>query len=317
MKQFVAFLMCLIMMVSLFSCHANDQNGEETVTTNDTPTLSNDIAMQMYEAAIKNEICVFDEHLGEIKLEDCRFPSDNLRLGEYEILNKAILDMDGDGINEYVIQSPQRDHIILRYYDGKIYSYSFDFKSLFRINTDGTFYWYSADSDSTSNLITTGLNQIAFNDSSIVIKELYRLKNVFDYAEEYYLDGCQVTREEYLDYYSDNYKIWAQFSPFELSCPYPITAEKAWNIADNYLGGVDGSSESAMGTRIFFNVVITEKPTDGSEYYTVVLQEFHFCPHIDGWQVSDPEPMYELKRLVVNAITGECREYVDSVSDGK
>ena len=312
MKKLIAILLCIITTTSLIACTFDNEQNDASAQASDAER-----AMEMYEAAIKNEICVFDEHLGEIKLEDCRFPSDNLRLGEYEILNKAILDMDGDGINEYVIQSPQRDHIILRYYDGKIYSYSFDFKSLFRLNTDGTFYWYSADSDSTSNLITTGLNQIAFNDSSIVIKELYRLKNVFDYAEEYYLDGCQVTREEYLDYYSDNYKIWAQFSPFELSCTYPITAEKAWNIADNYLGGVDGSSESAMGTRIFFNVMITEKPTDGSEYYTVVLQEFHFCPHIDGWQVSDLEPMYELKRLVVNAITGECREYVDFVSDGK
>ena len=255
----------------------------------------------------------FDEHLGEIKLKACRFPSDNLRLDECEILSKAIFDIDGDGINEYVIQSPKRDHIILRYYHGKIYSYCFDFKSLFRLNTDGTFYWYSTE----ENLTIIGMNQITFNGSSITIKELYRLKNVWEYAEEYYLDGCLVTREEYLDYYNYNHKTWVQFTPFELSCQYPITAEKAWNIADDYLGNIDERQDHAAGTTIVYKVIITEKPSDDSEYYIVVLQEFHYCHGIDGWEISNPAPLYENDRLVVNAITGECRKYVDPVPDGK
>ena len=108
-----------------------------------------------------------------------------------------------------------------------------------------------------------------------------------------------------------------QFTPFELSCQYPITAEKAWNIADDYLGNIDERQDHAAGTTIVYKVIITEKPSDDSEYYIVVLQEFHYCHWIDGWEISNPDPSYEHDRLVVNAITGECRKYVDPVPDGK
>ena len=156
MKNIVAAALCLIMLMSLFSCNIENSNdnkdnditsntdsntsSEETDTTPIQKTQS-EIAMQMYEAAIKDEICVVDEHSGEIKLKDCRFPSNNLRLGECEILSKAILDMDGDGINEYIIQSEAKDHIVLHYYDGKVYSYCFDSMNFFNLNTDGSFYW--------------------------------------------------------------------------------------------------------------------------------------------------------------------------------
>ena len=151
MKKYIAFLLCLMMILSLFSCNSkeNQPTPLQNENTNDTSTQISEAAkaMGMYEAAIKGEICVFDEHLGEVKLKACRFPSDNLRLDECEILSKAILDMDEDGINEYVIQSPDKDHIILHYHDGKVYSYCFDSSNFYNLNTDGSFYWsYSYES---------------------------------------------------------------------------------------------------------------------------------------------------------------------------
>ena len=120
---------------------SSDLNNDSTSDNNTILAYENEIAMKTYEAAINDEICVVDESLREINLKDCRFPSDNLRLGECEILYKAILDMDGDGINEYIIQSEAKDHIVLHYHDGKVYSYCFDSKSFFNLNTDGSFYW--------------------------------------------------------------------------------------------------------------------------------------------------------------------------------
>ena len=334
MKRYIALLLCLVMTISMFSCDVTEKNkgaesstapieeqpekdvteGEETTdSTESTKITEAERAMQMYEAAIKGEICVVDKEQGEIKLKDCCFPSNDLPLGRCDILNKAILDMDGDGINEYVIQSPQRDHIILHYFDGKIYSYSFDFKNLFRLNTDGTFYWYFTE----SNLPTVGLSQVTFDDSSIVIKEIYRLKDIWERAEEYYLYGNQVTWEEYTDYYYNNSKRWAQFTPFEFSPQYPINAETAWNIANDYLGKPDGEYDVATGTRIVYKVVLTQKPTVDSENYRIVLHEYHFCHWLDGWQANEPKPTYVLEELVVNAITGACREYKEPIPDGK
>ena len=97
MRKIVSVLMCLMIVLSLFSCRIKDQKGEENVSP------------QRYFHLIN-----FDEHLGEIKLKDCRFPSNHLRLDECEILNKAILDMDGDGVNEYVIQLEAKDHIVIK-----------------------------------------------------------------------------------------------------------------------------------------------------------------------------------------------------------
>ena len=153
MKKIVAVLMCLMMVLSLFSCKlseaqddlASNDNTDSTDFNHDstddsiTSPSEADIAMQTYEAVINDEICVVDEHLGEIKLKDCRFPSDNLRLAECEILSKAILDMDGDGINEYIIQSEAKDHIVLHYYNGNVYSYCFDNSNFYNLNTDGSF----------------------------------------------------------------------------------------------------------------------------------------------------------------------------------
>ncbi len=137
MRKFVAAALCLIMLMSLFSCdieNSNDNKDNDITSNTDSNTsqeetdatpiqkTQSEIAMKMYEQAIKGEICIIDEHLGEIKLKDCQFPSDGLRLDDCDILYKAILDMDGDGINEYVIKSETKEHIVLHYYDGKVYS---------------------------------------------------------------------------------------------------------------------------------------------------------------------------------------------------
>ena len=286
---------------------ANDDNV--------TPSVSEaEKAMRMYEAAIKGEICVFDEHLGEIKLEDCRFPSNNLRLGECEILNKAILDMDGDGINEYVIQSPDKDHIVLHYYDGKVYSYGFDNSRFHNLNTDGSFYW--RDSYGSENW-TRGLNQITFDGSSLSIKEIYRIKLISppDDINEYYMGGDEISRNEYLEYYNHTCKTRMSFSPFELTCSYPIPAEQAWNLANTYWNNIDCRSEGALGTTIIHKVVLLDTPNSDTNYYRIAWQ-MEYASHIyDGWESNSPREIRIYKQLLVNASTGEIREYVETEVD--
>ncbi len=272
-----------------------------------------EIAMKMYEAAINDEICVVDESLCEIKLEDCRFPSDNLRLGECEILSKAILDMDGDGINEYIIQSETKDHIVLHYYNGKVYSYCFDSSNFYNLNTDGSFYWI--DSGELNNC-TRGHNQIAFDESLLNIKEIYRIKQTspYDYGDddhEYYVDGKQITREEFLDYYDSNCisKTSATFSPLDVSCEYPISSEKAYEIASNYWGFESGMDEGAAGTIIVNKIVILEKPNNDTLSYHICWQMEGYTNHVsDGWYSLPPKSVIMHKELFVDAITGECRE---------
>ena len=273
-------------------------------------------AMEMYEAAINDEICVIDEHLGEIKLKACRFPSNNARIDECKLLTKAILDMDGDGINEYVIQSPDKDHILLHYYDGKVYSYGFDNSRFHNLNTDGSFYW--GDSYGSKNW-TRGLNQITFDRSSLSIKEIYRIKLISlpDGINEYYMGGESVTRDEFLSYYNYNPKTRMSFSPFELTCSYPITANQAWNLANTYWNNIDCHSEGALGTTIIHKVVLLDTPDSDTNYYRIAWQLEYASHSYDGWESNSPYEIKIYKQLFVNASTGKIREYVETEVDGK
>lgn len=282
--------------------------------------MVNGYAMRRYEAAIRGEISVFDENLGEIKLRDCRFPSDNLSFGECEILSKAILDLDGDGVNEYVIQSPDKDHIVLRYYNGKVYSYCFDAKSFFNLNTDGSFYWI--DSYDLSNC-TRGYNQIAFEGSSLRIKEIYRIKQTspYDYGDgdhAYFVDGKQITHEEFVDYYDSNCRgtRMAIFSPLDISCVYPISSEKAFELASEFWGFKSGMYEGAAGTHIVNKIVILEKPNNGTPSYRIGWQMEGYHTHVIDSVYAQPPSFSIYEELTVDAITGECREYVESDTQG-
>ena len=289
MKKMLALLLCFIMLFSLDSCLFDHRSLREIETNATVPdgtaedttdsvfeeeksnatSHTNIIAMQMYEAAINDEICVFDEHLGDTTLKSLRFPSNNARLDECKLLMKAILDMDGDGINEYVIQSEAKDHIVLHYYHDKIYSYCFDSKSFFNLTTNGSFHWI--DSYELSNC-TRGFSQIVFDGSSIRIKEIYRIKQTspYDYGDgdhEYYVEGKHVTREKFRDYYDSNCrsKAIATFSPLDISCEYPISSEKAYELASGFWGFKSGTEDGAAGTLYVLKIVILEKPNSDTQ----------------------------------------------------
>ena len=265
-------------------------------------------AMQAYEAALNDEICVIDEHLGEIKLKACRFPSDNLRLDECKILNKAILDMDGDGINEYVIQSPDKDHIVLHYYGGKVLSYCFDKNNFYNLNADGSYSWNYTGSD-----FEYGENQIYFEGSALKTREIWRIVNDGEPDAEYYIGDKQVTKEDILKYIEDNPKTRIEFSSLEVSWQKNITNEEALQIASEYWEIEDGFTDYGVGSMWVYRILILDSPSSAFGYYHIGLQVDHY-----GKDRNDRRILLESKMeyLFVNAATGECQDYA-SIYGGK
>lgn len=262
-------------------------------------------AMKMYEAAINGEISIVDEHLGEIKLKDLPFRSNNTKLGESKLLTKAILDIDQDGVNEYVIKSPNNEHIILRYYNGKIYSYRLDVSDYYKFNTDGTFYWYDS---SAAEAEVCGLNKIIFDGETLKVKSIYSLKYSSTATNyEYFVEGDAASEDEYYDYREQNIrKERVKFSQFEPTCSYPITAEQAWNLANAYWNNQDGSTDAGAGTTWTTRVVLTDTPNSDSDYYRVALQvEWNSGGGREGYECMPPYNIQLKEEILVNAFTGE------------
>ena len=114
MKKYIAFLLCIIIISSLVSCDSNkEQNNTQTPNStltdenileesgkNDNLTSQpseNDIAMQMYEAVLRNEVKVYDTVCEQfVYLKDCDTPYNSIPLAECERLKCAYTDMDND-----------------------------------------------------------------------------------------------------------------------------------------------------------------------------------------------------------------------------
>ena len=248
MKKIIAAALCLITFLSLFSCNIENSNdnkdngitsntdsntsSEETDTTPIQKTQS-EIAMEMYEAAINNEIKVYETDIQEYNyLADCKTPYNRIPLADCEQLKYAYTDMDNDSINELVIDCG--DTLLLRYYEGTIYVYPFTFRQLYNLNTDGSYYWNHTGQD-----FEYGEKQIYFEGAELKSKELYRIVNDGESNAEYYVEGKPVTQEELQKYIEDNPKTQLVFLPLEASWQNKISQSEAIELAEKYWESFD------------------------------------------------------------------------------
>lgn len=214
MKKYIAFLLCLIMILSLISCDTTDKNKD---TENDIPSTEStqiseaERAMEMYEAVLKNEIKVYETDIKEYNyLKDFKTPYNRIPLCELERLRYAYMDVDGDSINELVVDCG--DTLILRYYEGTVYVYPFTFRNMYQLNTDGSYNWNHTGQD-----FEYGENQLIFDGAELKPKEIWRIVNDGEPNAEYYIGDKQVTQEEILKYIEDNPKTKVEFLPLEVS----------------------------------------------------------------------------------------------------
>lgn len=175
-----------------------------------------EIAMEMYEETLSG-------------LGSYRTPYSGIPLCECENLGYAYVDIDGDSVNELIIDCG--DTLILRYYEGTVHFYEFIFRSLYYLKTDGSYAW-----NHTGSNFEYGESQIYFEGAELKTKELYRIVNDGEPNAEYYIDGKQVTQEEILKYFEDNPKPKVEFLPLDVSWLSKISRSEAITLAENYWG---------------------------------------------------------------------------------
>ncbi len=273
MKKYIAFLLCLIMILSLISCDTTDKNKD---TENDIPSTENtqiseaERAMEMYEAVLKNEIKVYETDIEEYNyLRDCKTPYNRISLCELDSLRYVYMDVDGDSVNELVIDCG--DTLILRYYEGTVYVYPFTFRNMYQLNTDGSYNWNHTGQD-----FEYGENQLVFDGAELKPKEIWRIVNDGEPNAEYYIGDKQVTQEEILKYIEDNPKTKVEFLPLEVSWLNKISRSEAITIAENYWEDFDIKENG-------YRVELAVNANSPDSVYVVVIKRFV----IDHYSVFD------------------------------
>lgn len=238
--------MSLILLLSLLSCELNEaqddlslkedrgSNDSNNDSTNDHITLPPElspeakIAMEMYEAVLKNEIKVYETDIKQHNyLADCKTPYDRILLRACGKLGYAYTDLDGDTVPELIIDCG--DTLILRYYRGAVFVYPFTFRQLYYLNTDGSYSWNHTGQD-----FEYGQSKIYFEGAELKSKELSCVVNDGEPNAEYYIEGKQVTKEEILKYIEDNPKTKVEFSALCMPWQKTISLESAMEIASEY-----------------------------------------------------------------------------------
>lgn len=317
MRKFMSVLLCSFMLLTLFSCKMTDDehdsslsgktNSESPDETDDTGNENNDIvlsqaekAMEMYESVLKNEVKVYETDIEEYSyLKDCKTPYDRIPLTDCEQLKYAYTDIDNDGINELVLDCG--DTLILRYYEGTVYVYSFTFRNMYYLHTDGSYAW-----NHTGENFEYGESRIYFEGAELKTKKLYRVVNDGEPNAEYYIEGGRVSQEEIQKYIGDKPKAKVEFLPLEVSWQKKITCEEALQIASEYWGVEDGFTDYGAGSMWIHRIIILDPPSSTGGYYHIGLQIDHY-----GRDQNDLRVLLEssMKHLFVGSVTGECQDY--------
>lgn len=278
MKKILAFTLCFLMCLSLFSCEKdtdkmNEKTTDETTYASDKastsknngvnkapstqtkPTLSKkELAMQAYNAVLNNELILhYPTHnstsIKELYLKDI-YSSD-----QYYNTTYAMIDMDQDGIEEMVIANSS-EKVILRYENDIVYGFEFSYNSMKQIYTDGSFSWsyYGNPSE-------YGVSKLSLAGGKKKFQELYRTENY----EKFYIEGTEVTSDEYFKYVEENQNSEVTFKPLDLSL---LNEGKAIEIASKHWQINQGDFEAETGYRYRFNAY-----KEGDKYH-VCLERF-------------------------------------------
>jgi len=153
--------------------------------------------LNVYKKVLNNEIKHFDvQKKGNIFLKDY-FKDNNATDGEKRF---AIVDLDGEGIPEIVIEHDPGIVRVLRFENGTVYGFSFDFRGMGGIKKDGSFEW-------ANGAFNSGIGRQSFSETHT---------NCFHLSEEssepnqdygdYYIHYNNVNEQQYRSFMNIQYK---------------------------------------------------------------------------------------------------------------
>lgn len=202
-------------------------------------------AMTAYNEALKNDIPVYEVNGTTVepacKLKDLKTPYERIPLGEVEQLKYVYMDIDGDGINELVIDCG--DILVLRYYELSVYVYPFTFRNMYNLKTDGSYAW-----NYTGENFEYGESRLSFDGVERKAETIWRVVND---GEAYYIGDSEVSQTEFESYIKNNPKTPVTFEPLQTAWKDEISEEEALKIAEKYIKDTYGDERAYTFTPIF------------------------------------------------------------------
>ena len=288
MKKYIAFLLCLIMILSLISCDTTDKNKD---TDNDIPSTENtqiseaERAMEMYKAFLRNEISTDGLYLKNFR-EDYLM---NYLWERNGSVHYAYADMDGDGQVELLVSGIDTFVFSYSHESNEVtYISTHNFREMNRVYADGSYSWTR---DGGGDGVTYGVKK---NE-----KDIWRIENDGGANPLYYIGDTAVTEEELLKYIEEN--------PTPEEVKFTAISGEGWNKvideecaeerASEYWNIKDGDINEQTGKEysIYVSGMAEEK------YYVRLHSGYYYEPDIDV--------------IYVDAITGKI--LTDFLPDGK
>lgn len=167
-----------------------------------------EIASEMYQAAFVGECAVYNTYSEQFStLGHCGTPYNGIPLYELHNPQYAYEDLDADGIRELVLAYSEAT-LILRYYQGTVYLYSFTFRNMYDLNADGTYAW-----NHTGDGLTYGQNRLHFDGAQITHEPLWKIVNDGEPHATYYIGEQEVSQAELERYVASHPNTPIVFSP--------------------------------------------------------------------------------------------------------
>jgi len=204
-KKFLWLFAVLWLMVCLVgyqsesseATHDDVENGTTTTTANQSSS-----EFPEYFAAVLEDKQTFAYDGKSIVLSQL--------LSDYQdgIGRYALVDMDADKLFEMVLEFDSQNFILVLHKDNDAYyGYLSTFRSMYQLNTDGSFYW----NNSASNY---GCSRIQFNGDKCEETELWRMERGEEGSYAYYVEGKEVSKE-YFDSVTEEEKekvVWVEYT---------------------------------------------------------------------------------------------------------
>ena len=298
MRKFVAAALCLITLLSLFSCNHNngnitdlsDNDTSDTTTTffdedrtdmgdknteeqpKENESLQNQMALQAYGKAIRNEINVYYPQIYSATPAETYF--EKIRGAENGTPTaQALVDMDNDGIKELIL-AYDGFFILLHFENDIVYATDFNFASMETIYTDGSFSWSHTDDIFGYEC---GISRVSFVNGIMKVEELCRTEG----DSKFFIGGVQVTKDKYYDYLDESERTPITFTTFDTDF-LDGNKLKAIKIASDYWGINDGDFDSERGLR--YRVICKRKIDE--RWYEISLYRFVYNSYYEHLEIA-------------------------------